>query len=79
MKTFIADALSGETGASSKRVMLFIFSIVFIVVLFVNLFTKKLLDETLQNQLFYIVTTLIASLVGESIVGIWKNTSKLGE
>ncbi len=72
MKNFIKGILSGtDGGLSSKRVIMFLLVIVFIIVCFVNLFQGKALSSTLSDQLFYLVIYSLAAVFGEQITSIF--------
>jgi hypothetical protein len=72
MKNFIKGILTDSDGKpSAKRVSLFLFVFTFITVDFVNLFLGKKMDETLTNQLFYLLMYVISVVFGEKIAGIF--------
>jgi hypothetical protein len=73
MKNFIKGILTDKDGSlSSKRVVMFLLTIAFLVVSFINLWFGKNLDETLKNQLFYLLVYVISTVFGENITGLFK-------
>lgn len=65
--------LSGADGAiSSKRTMMFIFTLLFVGLTIANFVTGKNFDATLKDQLFYLLLWLIAMVFGENIPDIIK-------
>lgn len=72
MFKFLKEMLSGSDGLiSSKRTVMFIFTLLFVGVTIVNLSTGKNLDETLKNQLFYLVIWTLTMVFGEQITNLW--------
>jgi hypothetical protein len=72
MVKFIKSVLTGANDTiSSKRVVLFLLLITFLIVVFLNLFEGKNLSSTLSDQLFYLVIYALASVFGEQITNIW--------
>jgi hypothetical protein len=73
MKQFIKGVLTDSDGKpSAKRVSLFLFVFTFITIDFLNLLMGKNLDETLKNQLFYLLVYVISTVFGENITGLFK-------
>lgn len=73
MKEFIKDLFSDKDGsASSKRLVLFILTFLFVGVSIYNIGTGKNLDETLKNQLFYLLVYVISVVFGENITAAFK-------
>ena len=65
---FIKSMLSGEDGAiSSKRTIMFIFTLLFVGLTIANFVTGKNFDETLKDQLFYLLVWCITMVFGEQI------------
>jgi uncharacterized membrane protein len=73
MKEFIKGVFTDKDGGySSKRIVLFLLTVVFVFISLVNLFTGKNLDETLKNQLFYLLVYTISVVFGENVTGLFK-------
>jgi hypothetical protein len=73
MKNFIKGILTDKDGSlSSKRLIMFLLTLAFLIVSFINLWTGKNLDETLKNQLFYLLVYVISTVFGENITGLFK-------
>lgn len=73
MKPFIKSLFSDKDGiVSSKRLVMFIFTLLFVVITLINIFSGKNLDETLKNQLFYLLVYCISVVFGENITTIFK-------
>lgn len=73
MKDFIKGIFMDKDGSfSSKRVVLFIFTFLFVGVSIYNIVTGKNLDETLKNQLFYLLVYVISVVFGENVTGLFK-------
>jgi hypothetical protein len=73
MKNFIKGILTDKDGSlSSKRLIMFLLTVAFLIVSFINLWTGKNLDETLKNQLFYLLVYVISTVFGENITGLFK-------
>lgn len=66
--TFARLTISEDGIPSAKRVALFILLFLFIFVVIFNLFTGKRPDETLQSQLYYLLTTVFGLVFGSNIV-----------
>ena len=64
---FLSDA---DGGFSSKRLMMFLFGLVFIGIIISNHITGKNLDDTLKWQLFAVLVWLISVVYGEKIPDI---------
>lgn len=72
MFKFLKEMLSGNDGLiSSKRTVMFIFTLLFVAVTIVNVSTGKNLDETLKSQLFYLVIWTLTMVFGEQITNIF--------
>jgi hypothetical protein len=72
MKKFLSGLLSDSNGTpSSKRMVMFMLTVLFIFILIVNLWTGKNLDETLKNQLFYLLCWMFSMVLGERVVNIF--------
>ena len=68
MFKFIKSMLSGSDGVvSSKRTVMFIFTLLFVGLTIANFVTGKNFDETLKQQLFYLLIWLISMVFGEGI------------
>jgi hypothetical protein len=73
MGAFIKGILTDKDGSpSSKRVILFLLVITFLICVFVNLWSGKSLSSTLSEQLFYLVIYSLASVFGEGITSLFK-------
>lgn len=73
MKTFIKGVLSEPDGTpSSKRVVMFMLTVLFIAISIINIWSGKKLDEMLGNQLFYLLCYVFAIVFGEKVVNIFK-------
>lgn len=73
MKDFIKSLFSDKDGSvSSKRLVMFVLTFLFIAVTIINIWTGKNLDETLKNQLFYLLVYVISVVFGENITGAFK-------
>lgn len=66
--TFTRLTISEDGIPSAKKVSLFILLFLFIFVVLFNLFTGKRPDETLQSQLYYLLTTVFGLVFGSNIV-----------
>lgn len=65
--------LSGRDGViSSKRSVMFIFTLLFVGLTIGNFVTGKNFDEVLKQQLFYILIWLFSLVFGEQIPDIMK-------
>jgi hypothetical protein len=51
---------------------MFALTALFMIVTIVNIWTGKNLDETLKNQLFYLLVYVISVVFGENITGVFK-------
>lgn len=71
--TFFRLALSEDGIPSSKRVVLFILLLTFIFIVLYNIFTGKKPDDTLQSQLYYMLTTVVGLVFGSNIVNAIKD------
>lgn len=72
MKKFIKDILTDTNGlASSKRVVMFILLFLFVGVSIYNLSSGKNLDETLKNQLFYLLCWIFSTVIGEKVIDMF--------
>jgi hypothetical protein len=73
MKDFLKSLFSDKDGSvSSKRLIMFALTALFMIVTIVNIWTGKNLDETLKNQLFYLLVYVISVVFGENITGVFK-------
>lgn len=76
MIKFFKAMLSGSDGiTSSKRVVMFIFTLLFVGLTIANFVTGKNFDETLKDQLFYLLIWCISMVFGEQIpemISSWK-------
>lgn len=72
MWNFIKGIFMDNTGApSSKRVVMFILTFLFVWVSVMNVMLGKNLDETLKNQLFYLLCWIFSTVIGEKITDIF--------
>lgn len=68
MIKFLTSMLSGSDGLiSSKRTIMFIFTLLFVGLTIANFITGKNFDETLKTQLFYLLVWCISMVFGEQI------------
>lgn len=73
MKEIIKSILQDKDGIlSSKRVVLFVFTFLFVGISIYNVITGKNLDETLKNQLFYLLVYVLSVVFGENVTGMFK-------
>ncbi len=72
MKAFVKDVLSERGRGSSKRVAFFIVLFVFLGLVLVSTFTGKQPAPELREELFYIMSGLLASVVGSNAINAWK-------
>jgi hypothetical protein len=73
MKEFIKSLFSDKDGSvSSKRLVMFLLTFLFAGVTVYNIITGKNLDETLKNQLFYLLVYVISVVFGENVTGMFK-------
>lgn len=73
MKAFIKGIFTDKDGQfSSKRVFLMLMTVLFVFISVFNLFTGKNLDETLKNQLFYLIVYALSVVFGENVTGAFK-------
>lgn len=80
MKQFIKGILTDSDGnPSSKRVVMFLLTFLFIAVTIVNLITGKNIEETLKNQLFYLICWMFSVVFGEKVVNIFAKKSNKEE
>lgn len=61
-----------DGNPSSKRIILALLIVAFLVVVITNLYWGKNLSQTLSEQLFYLVIYSLAAVFGENITGLWK-------
>lgn len=79
MKQFIKELFQDIDGRpSSKRLVMFVLTGLFVGVSIVNIVTGKNLDDTLKNQLFYLICWIFSTVLGERVVNIFnpKDTDK---
>ena len=73
MKEFIKSLFSDKDGSiSSKRFVMFLLVLSYVTIIFVNLFTGKSLKDTIEEQLFYLIIYVLATVFGEGIAEIFK-------
>lgn len=73
MKEFMKGIFRDKDGSpSSKRVVMFILTLLFCGVSIYNLITGKNLDETLKNQLFYLIVYIFSLVFGENVTGVFR-------
>lgn len=68
MKQFIRLMLSEEGLPSSKRVLLFVFSIAFLVEIFVDIFIGKHPIDELRQELFWALSGALGTVFGSNIL-----------
>lgn len=72
MKKFIKGILTDSDGnPSSKRVVMFLLTFLFIGISITNLASGKDLEETLKSQLFYLLCWMFSVVFGEKVVNIF--------
>jgi hypothetical protein len=77
MNKFLKGIFEDKDGSpSSKRIILFLFVVVFVFICIVNLFTGKSLSQTLTEQLFYLVIYTLAAVFGENITDLFKKKNQ---
>ncbi len=77
MKEFIKGILTDTDGIpSSKRVVMFLLTFLFIGVSIANMLYGKDLESTLKDQLFYLLCWMFSVVFGEKIAKIWAPTVK---
>jgi undecaprenyl pyrophosphate phosphatase UppP len=63
---FLKGVMSEDSGTpSAKRVVLFILIALFCMATIANLFYHKILESTLLNELYYLITTFVGAMVVE--------------
>lgn len=73
MKQFIKQILTDVDGnPSSKRVVMFMFVIVFLFVTLYNMYTGKAPIESIQTQLDYAMLWALTAVFGEKVVAAFK-------
>lgn len=73
MKEAFKSILMDKDGTlSSKRIVMFLLTFLFIGITIYNIRTGKNLDETLKNQLFYLLVYVISVVFGENVTGMFK-------
>lgn len=71
MFKFIKDTLSGEDGRpSSKRMVMFLLTFLFIGITLYDMLYGKKPDDIIQNQLFYLLCWIFATVFGEKVTGM---------
>jgi hypothetical protein len=77
MKKFIKGILTDSDGnPSSKRVVMFLLTFLFIGISITNLASGKDLEETLKSQLFYLLCWMFSVVFGEKVVNIFTKKGK---
>ncbi len=72
MFKFIKGILSETDGTpSSRRVVMFLLTLLFIGISVYNIVTGKNYDDTLKNQLFYLLCWLFTVIFGDKIAGLF--------
>lgn len=70
--SWFREMLSGKNGeVSSKRTVMFIFTLTFIGLTIANFVTGKNFDDTLKDQLFYLLIWIISMVFGEQLPQIF--------
>jgi uncharacterized membrane protein len=75
MKEFLKGIFSEDGTPSSKRVVMFLLTLLFVFISLVNLFTGKNLSEILQNQLFYLLCWSFSIVLGGNLIQAIKGKS----
>ena len=77
MKQFIRGILTDSDGnPSSKRVVMFLLTFLFIGISIANVAAGKDLEETLKSQLFYLLCWMFSVVFGEKVVNIFTKKDK---
>lgn len=71
----VKEMMSGEDGVSSKRVVLFLFVILFIGLTIASQWTQKTFDPTLKQQLFWLIQTTLVLVFGEKAILAWQSVT----
>jgi hypothetical protein len=72
MKQFIKGILTDSDGnPSSKRVVMFLLTFLFIGISIANVAAGKDLESTLKSQLFYLLCWMFSVVFGEKVVNIF--------
>jgi len=66
--SFFLGMLSEEGTPSSKRMVMFLLLAVFVICVFVNLFTGKKPDQVFLDQNFYLLTTAMGLVFGANVL-----------
>ena len=78
MKKFIRGILTDSDGnPSSKRVVMFLLTFLFIGISITNVAVGRDLESTLKSQLFYLLCWMFSVVFGEKIVNIFKKDPAL--
>jgi len=79
MLKFIKGVLSESDGTpSSRRVVMFILTLLFVAVVIFNALTGKVIDATLKDQLFYLLLWIFGVVMADKVVTSFK-ASATGE
>lgn len=70
---FWRDVVSEEGRASSKRIAFFVLLTVWIAAFIVNLITGKSPSQVFMDQAFYMLTLLLASIIGSNVLNTVKD------
>ena len=77
MKQFIRGILTDSDGnPSSKRVVMFLLTFLFIGISIAYVAAGKDLEETLKSQLFYLLCWMFSVVFGEKVVNIFTKKDK---
>lgn len=79
MINFIKGVLSETDGTpSSRRVVMFILTLLFVGVVIFNAVTGNVIDPTLKDQLFYLLIWIFGVVMADKAVTAFKSSSDKG-
>ncbi len=80
MWKFIKGVLSESDGTpSSRRLVMFILTFLFVGISLYNVITGKNLDDVLKSQLFYLLIWIFSVVFGDKVVTALKGTNPGGD
>lgn len=79
MINFIKGVLSETDGTpSSRRVVMFILTLLFVGVVIYNAITGKVIDATLKDQLFYLLLWIFGVVMADKVMTTFKASAEKG-
>lgn len=79
MINFIKGVLSETDGTpSSRRVVMFILTLLFVGVVIYNAITGKVIDATLKDQLFYLLLWIFGVVMADKVMTTFKASALSG-